>query len=89
MGIAGGVVTYLIIWWIVLFAVLPLGVRSQWEDGEAAPGTEPGAPVAPNLWRKALWTTLIAAGLWVLVFLAIRFEVIPPEVFDPNGPGGG
>ena len=37
---------YFVIWWIVLFLTLPFGVRSQHEDGEGAPGTDPGAPVA-------------------------------------------
>ena len=37
---------YFVLWWIVLFLTLPFGVRSQHEDGEGAPGTDPGAPVA-------------------------------------------
>ncbi|MDE2017200.1 MAG: DUF1467 family protein, partial [Hyphomicrobiales bacterium] len=42
--------TYFTTWWIVLFAVLPFGVRSQHEAGETpAPGVDPGAPVAPLL----------------------------------------
>jgi predicted secreted protein len=55
------------IWFTVLFAVLPFGVRSQQETGDYVPGTDPGAPVAPKLWIKALWTT----GLSVIVFLAL------------------
>jgi predicted secreted protein len=57
---------YFVIWWIVLFAVLPWGVRSQHEAGEVAPGTDPGAPVLPNLKRKLVWTTIVAT----LVFSA-------------------
>ena len=34
---------YFTIWWIVLFAILPWGVRSQHEDGEVVAGTDPGA----------------------------------------------
>lgn len=52
------------IWFIVLFAVLPFGVRSQHEAGDIAAGTDPGAPVAPRLLAKALWTTLISALLF-------------------------
>ena len=37
---------YFVLWWLVLFLTLPFGVRSQHEDGEGAPGTDPGAPVA-------------------------------------------
>ncbi|HLH51787.1 MAG TPA: DUF1467 family protein [Roseiarcus sp.] len=58
-------------WWIVLFAVLPFGVRSQHEAGtaEALPaGADPGAPVAPMLVRKALWTTAISAVLFAALY---------------------
>ncbi|MGD2132067.1 MAG: DUF1467 family protein [Maricaulaceae bacterium] len=72
MSITGGVVSFLLIWWMVLFAVLPLGVRGQWEEGEVADGSEPGAPVSPNLPRKALLTTLVTMVLWGLLYFAIR-----------------
>ena len=55
---------YFVLWWIVLFVTLPFGVRSQFEDGAAIPGSEPGAPIAPLLLRKMLWTT----GLSALIF---------------------
>jgi predicted secreted protein len=62
---------YFIVWWIVLFAVLPFGVRSQEEAGEIVPGSEPGAPAVPHLWAKLFWTTVMSAvvfGLGVLAF---------------------
>ena len=59
---------YFVLWWVVLFAVLPFGVRSQVEDGEVMQGSEPGAPVLPGLARKAVITTIVAAivfsGVW-------------------------
>ncbi len=61
MGWGSIVAIYFVVWWTMLFAVLPFGVRSQVESGEVIPGTEPGAPVAPNLLRKALWTSIVAA----------------------------
>jgi predicted secreted protein len=54
---------YLTIWFTVLFAILPIGVRSQQEEGVVVPGTEPGAPVAPRLVIKAIATTVISALL--------------------------
>ncbi|HTV33264.1 MAG TPA: DUF1467 family protein [Methylocella sp.] len=51
---------FLTIWFTVLFAVLPFGVHSQHESGRVEPGTDPGAPVAPRLLAKAVWTTLIS-----------------------------
>jgi predicted secreted protein len=55
------------IWFTVLFAVLPFGVRSQQETGDIVPGTDPGAPVAPRLLAKAIWTTLISAAVFAAV----------------------
>jgi predicted secreted protein len=61
---------FLTIWFTVLFAVLPFGVRSQDEDGDVVSGTDPGAPVAPRLLIKALWTTAISVAVFgALVFL--------------------
>jgi predicted secreted protein len=52
---------FLTIWFTVLFAVLPFGVHSQHEAGDFVAGTDPGAPVAPRLLAKIIWTTLISA----------------------------
>jgi predicted secreted protein len=64
------VAVYFIIWWTVLFAILPFGVRSQVESGVVVEGSEPGAPVAPALIRKVLANTLVStlvfAGFWVI-----------------------
>lgn len=59
------VAVYFTMWWTVLFAILPFGVKSQHESGEIVPGSEPGAPVAPGLVRKAIWTTVASAALFV------------------------
>jgi predicted secreted protein len=65
---------FFIIWWTVLFAVLPFGIRSQHETGEIVPGTDPGAPVLPNLLRKAGWTTLVAVILFGLFYGAYTYR---------------
>lgn len=68
LKMSGGVALYFVIWWTLLFAVLPFGVRSQAEAGDVAHGTEPGAPAAPALREKAIWTTFVSAA--TLVFTA-------------------
>ena len=60
MPVTTAVAIFFLIWWIVLFAVLPWGVRSQQEDAEVAPGTDPGAPGDP---QSAPKTGLDDAGL--------------------------
>ena len=60
---------FLLIWFVVLFAVLPWGVRQQ---TEAEPGHDPGAPANPQLGRKALITTAISLLLWGVYFYATQ-----------------
>jgi len=62
------VAVYFIVWWTVLFAVLPFGVRGQHEEGEVTDGTEPGAPVKAYMWQKVLATSVIAAIVTLLIF---------------------
>ena len=62
----GAIALYFVVWWTSLFAVLPFGVRSQAEEGEVAAGTDPGAPGTPALAEKAIWTTFLAAGVFLV-----------------------
>jgi len=64
MSITTAVAIFFLIWWVVLFAVLPWGVRSQHEGGDMVPGTDPGAPISFKLGRKLLWTTLVAVVIY-------------------------
>jgi predicted secreted protein len=63
------IAVYFTMWWIVLFAVLPFGVQSAHEAAstDLPPGADPGAPVAPMIARKAVWTTLVSALLFVVL----------------------
>ena len=63
---------FLTIWFTVLFAVLPIGVRSQQELGEVTPGTEPGAPAAPRLWMKAGLTTMVSIVVFFVLVIVLR-----------------
>jgi predicted secreted protein len=62
-----GIAIYFILWWTVLFAVLPWGVRSHKEVGtKPGTGTDHGAPVLPQLAKKALVTTLVSGVLFAI-----------------------
>lgn len=67
LRVSGGLALFFIIWWTLLFAVLPFGIRSQVEAGEVVKGSEPGAPAAPALREKAIWTTIVASIVLVTV----------------------
>jgi predicted secreted protein len=77
MAISTVFAIYFIIWWVVLFAVLPWGVRSQDESGAVTPGTEPGAPAVHVVWRKLFWTTVIASVLFGILVAVYQLNLIP------------
>jgi predicted secreted protein len=76
MSITLGVAIYVVIWWTVLFAVLPIGVRTQGEDGAIVPGTPESAPTAPRLLRVVLLTTVIATLLFLLPWAVTRYGLV-------------
>ena len=70
-SLAFGAAIYVIIWWLTLFAILPLGIESQAEKGKITRGSERGAPANPVILKKIVLTTLVSAvifgalyGLW-------------------------
>jgi predicted secreted protein len=80
MSLATVVAIYFIMWWTVLFAVLPWGVRSQEESGEDVPaGTDPGAPSVPRLVRKIIWTTVVTTILFGLFYVSYVYRLVTIE----------
>ena len=68
-----GLVTFIIIWWMVLFTVLPWGVRipDNPEKGHAT-----SAPTRPRLWLKLAITSGIALLLWAIAFWLAASDLI-------------
>lgn len=72
-----GAAIFLTLWWVVLFVILPLGVRSHAEAGiEVKDGGDPGAPVDPKLKRKFVTTTLVTTGLFLLILAAVKLGLL-------------
>jgi len=67
VSIFGLIVVYLVVWWLVFFAALPVGVR---HDRTNDSGHDPGAPDRPMLWRKVAATTVITAVIVGAVYVA-------------------
>ena len=76
MSLTTGIAIYFVLWWIVLFAVLPWGIRSQEESGAVVPGTDPGAPTLPMLWRKLVWTTVASGVIFALCVVLYRYDIV-------------
>ncbi len=74
-------VMFLIIWWTVLFAVLPLGVRGQAEENDIVEGSEPGAPVDSNIKGKFILTTKVTIVVWLMICGIIMSGIIDWDMF--------
>jgi predicted secreted protein len=67
MGVTTGIVLFMVIWFMVLFVVLPIRIRTQGDMGQVVPGTHAGSPEHHHMKKKVWVTTGIAAVLWVIV----------------------
>jgi predicted secreted protein len=70
------IAVYVVLWWTVLFVVLPLGVRTQDDDGVVVPGTPGSAPTTPRLMRIVAITTALSTALFVGLWLAGVYNLI-------------
>lgn len=78
----GWIAVYLVVWWVVLFAILPLGSQSHHEAGiDPGDGGDPGAPVNPNLARKFVTTTWVSAAALAVMWAIVSFVLIPLNVW--------
>ena len=72
MSITGSIVVYVIIWWIVFFSVLPIGIKHNEKPFKSdLEGVDPGAPKNPNILKKFLYTTLITAVIFVVIYYIV------------------
>lgn len=62
-----GLAVYLVMWWLVLFMVLPWGVQRVDPD-ELLDGEDPGSPAKPRLLLKAAVTTVVAGILFAIFY---------------------
>lgn len=68
MNAVSAIVLYVVIWWLVLFAVLPWGARPL---DNPEPGHADSAPARPRIGLKFAITTIIAALLWGAAYAVI------------------
>jgi predicted secreted protein len=67
------IAVYFVAWWLVLFAMLPFGVKTQDDDGNVTLGTVASAPKGPHMLRAMIRTTIVTALLYGLYLLLTRY----------------
>ena len=77
MGITGSIIVYVMIWWVIFFSVLPIGIRSNKEVfKERIGGMDPGAPKNPQIRKKFLITTLITSIIFAVIYYLVDIDLL-------------
>ncbi|QPH54880.1 DUF1467 family protein [Pontivivens ytuae] len=85
MSITSILVVFAVMWFLTLFVVLPIGQRSQEEDGNVVPGTPAGAPAEPKMKRKVIITTIWAAILTTIICTVVLSGLLTVDMIDVRG----
>jgi len=72
MTLVTGIAVYVVIWWLVLFTVLPWGAYPA-ENPE--PGHATSAPARPRLMLKFAVTTVIAGFVFAALYWVIQSDL--------------
>ena len=66
MSVTGLAIIFIIIWWIVFFAILPIDVNRF--KTIKIEGEDPGAPENPKMLKKFIYCTIITSFLFIIIF---------------------
>ena len=74
MSPTGLAIIYIIIWWIVFFAILPIDVERK--KMAKIEGEDPGSPENPKMLKKFVYSTGITTVLFIIIYLLMKFEYL-------------
>lgn len=76
MNPVSAIVVFVMIWWTVIFCVLPFGLSNTQETQSDEEGyIAPGAPKNLNIKRKFMITTIITFILWLVALAVIQMNL--------------
>ena len=74
MSLTGSLIIYVLIWWIVFFALLPIDLNR--EKNQNIIGIDAGAPENPKIIKKFVYSTLITSIIFIIIFLLVKYEYL-------------
>ncbi len=74
MSLTGLAIIYIIIWWIIFFAILPIDVQRN--KISIVKGEDPGSPENPKMLKKFLYCTGITTILFIIIYILMKFEYL-------------
>ena len=81
MGIAGSIIIFLLIWWLLLFIILPLNI-SDTAEKIVEGGNDTGAPSNPQIFKKFLITTIISIIIWSIMYIFLKDQGLLLYILD-------
>ncbi|WP_019906851.1 DUF1467 family protein [Methylobacterium sp. 77] len=66
LTVFGAFALYFVVWWTLLFVILPIRNQVETDPELIVPGQDPGAPAVPRLREKAIWTTFLASAVFLV-----------------------
>ncbi len=85
MTIVTGIVVYILVWWISLFIILPIGIRTEEKPNK---GMAWGHPKPFSLKRKLLFSTIVSVFVWFFIFFFVESNLISFR-WDPTNAAFG
>jgi predicted secreted protein len=82
MSVMSALALYGVLWFLTMFIVLPIRLKTQGENGDIVPGTHASAPSEVHMWAKAKLVTLISAVIFGIVAAIIYSEVITLDMIE-------
>ena len=82
MALTSALVLLAVIWFMVLFCVIPIRLQTQGDLGRKIRGTGDGSPENPQMWKRARITTSISLAIWAAAVFVITSGAITLEDFD-------
>jgi predicted secreted protein len=71
LGLTGSIIFFLIIWWLILFVLLPINIQNNASEINGYDGNDRGAPNNPQLFKKFIITTIISVILWSIIYFLL------------------
>ena len=74
MSVTGLAIIYIILWWIVFFAILPIDVNRK--KFKKIDGEDPGSPENPKILKKFIYTSIISSLLFLIIYYLVHYNYL-------------
>jgi predicted secreted protein len=74
MSATGLAIIYIIIWWVVFFAILPIDVNRN--KTIKIVGEDAGSPENPKMLKKFIYCTGITSIIFIIIYILIKYDYL-------------